>query len=57
MRKTTIPVVIGALETVNRCFKLGQEESEIGRQIETIRITALFTNKRYMHNPESIEEN
>ena len=42
MKVTIVPIVIGALGTVNKWLLKGLKDLEIGGQVETIRTTALL---------------
>ena len=48
MNVTIIPIVIGALSTITKGLLKGLEDLEVGRQVETIQMTALLRTARIL---------
>ena len=48
MKVTIIPIVIGAFGTVTKGLLKGQEDSEVGRRVETIQTTTLLRTARIL---------
>ena len=48
MKVTIIPIVIGAFGTVTKELSKGLEDMEVGRRVETIKITALLRTDRIL---------
>ena len=48
MKVTIMPIVIGALGTITKGLLKGQEDLEVGGQVETIETTALLRTARIL---------
>ena len=48
MKVMVIPIVIGALGTVNKGLIKGLKDLEMGRRVETVQTTALYRSARIL---------
>ena len=48
MKVTIVPIVIGAIGTITKGLLKGLEDSEVGRRVETIKMTALLRTARIL---------
>ena len=48
MKVTIVPIVIGALGTVTKGLLEGQQDLEVGGQVETIQMTAFLKTARIL---------
>ena len=48
MKVTIVPIVIGALGTINKGLLKGLEDLEVGRRVETIQTTVLLSTARIL---------